>query len=623
MSDEINIQFTRFSAFYSPLIATIAGGFLKEEGLTPKHSIAPAGKSAIDGVVAGTVQVCQSAPSQGFGPLEKGQMPAAVHFAQINEKDGFFLTARAADPAFDWAKLSGKRVLVDHGGQPLAMFKYACHRRGLEYSKIAALDVPSGQMDGAFRSGQGDYIHQQGPAPQQLEHDRVGHVVASVGEAIGPVAFSSLAATRAWLGTDMAKRFMRAYRKARTWLLETPAAKVAEAEAGVLPGHRPGRPHVDHRVLPEARLLDAPRGDHAPGLRGGPRRLPARGPHHQAPPVRGRGGGAAGGLSHERSAGGDSRRRSHEQSGRAVVRTDAGLARGGCHQGRGARPRGYRAAHAPGSPGLRQPLLPLVQCQQAQPASELEAPARQGGVSQAPRARRCPPRELRAGRPRSPGLRLCRGAGVQPSPRLREHQGLRVVRSLQRLQELRAHRPGDGRRHERHRLGRWAAHVHVAVHRRLGHRDALRDRHSRRAHAASPDRARPAGRGLDAGRGGQPDPGEPARSPAPRQAHGAHGEPARRRRAGDDVSLRARRTQRLRLHLRPAADVASAAPRHRARGPDRRCALRDGRRPLEEQGRGRRPGGGVDHGARQARRHEDPRRRRACRVGPVSTPARC
>ena len=43
MSDEINVQFTRFSAFYSPLIATIAGGFLTEEGLTPKHSIAPAG----------------------------------------------------------------------------------------------------------------------------------------------------------------------------------------------------------------------------------------------------------------------------------------------------------------------------------------------------------------------------------------------------------------------------------------------------------------------------------------------------------------------------------------------------------------------------------------------------
>ena len=40
---------------------------------------------------------------------------------------------------------------------------------------------------------------------------------------------------------------------------------------------------------------------------------------------------------------------------------------------------------------------------------------------------------------------------------------------------------------------------------------------------------------------------------------GAHRQPARRRRAGHDVSLPSRRTQRLRLHLRAAADVASAA----------------------------------------------------------------
>jgi NitT/TauT family transport system substrate-binding protein len=242
MSEEISIQFTRFSAFYTPLIATIAGGFLKDEGLAPKHSTAPPGKSAIEGLVNGTVHVCQSAPSQGFGPLEKGQRPPAVHFAQINEKDGFFLTARAADPAFTWDRLRGRRVLVDHGGQPLAMFKYACHRRGLDYAAIQAVDVPSGQMDQAFRKGDGDYIHQQGPAPQQLEHDGVGHVVASVGEAIGPVAFSSLAATREWLRTDMARRFMRAYKKARAWVIDTPAARIAEAEAAFFPD-------VDRAVL--------------------------------------------------------------------------------------------------------------------------------------------------------------------------------------------------------------------------------------------------------------------------------------------------------------------------------------------------------------------------------------
>jgi len=242
MSDQISIQFTRFSAFYSPLIATIAGGFLRQEGLEPRHSVAPAGKSAIEAVVAGTAHVCQSAPSQGFGPLEKGQMPPAVHFAQINEMDGFFLTGRTPDPSFTWAKLRDKRVLVDHGGQPLVMFKYACHKRGLDFASLRAINVPSDQMDQVFRKGEGDYIHQQGPAPQQLEHDRVGHVVASVGQAIGPCAFSSLAATRAWLGTDMARRFTRAYRKARAWLLDTPAAKVAEAEAEFFPD-------VDRAVL--------------------------------------------------------------------------------------------------------------------------------------------------------------------------------------------------------------------------------------------------------------------------------------------------------------------------------------------------------------------------------------
>jgi NitT/TauT family transport system substrate-binding protein len=242
MSDTISIQFTRFSAFYSPLIATIAGGFLAEENLTPRHSVAPAGRSAIEGLLDGSVHVCQSAPSQAFGPLEKGQQPPAVHFAQINEMDGFFLTARAPDPGFTWDKLRGRAVLVDHGGQPLAMFKYACHRRGLDYAAIKAIDVPSGQMDAAFRAGQGDYIHQQGPAPQQLEHDGAGDVVASVGQAIGPCAFSSLAATRGWLGTDQARRFMRAYRKARAWLLATPAARVAEAEASFFP-------EIDRAVL--------------------------------------------------------------------------------------------------------------------------------------------------------------------------------------------------------------------------------------------------------------------------------------------------------------------------------------------------------------------------------------
>jgi NitT/TauT family transport system substrate-binding protein len=228
---KIKIQFTRFSAFYSPLIATAAGGFLQEEGLEPDLSVSPPGVSAIDALLDGSAHVVQSAPSQGISSLERGEEPKALHFAQINEMDGFFISARAPDPDFSWGKLAGKKVLVDHGGQPMAMFRYACLKQGLDADSIDMVDAGNvGQMDAAFRAGEGEYIHQQGPAPQQLEHDGVGHVVAAVGTAIGPCAFSSLAATREWLGGDMAKAFMRAYRKARKWVNATPAAEIAAAE---------------------------------------------------------------------------------------------------------------------------------------------------------------------------------------------------------------------------------------------------------------------------------------------------------------------------------------------------------------------------------------------------------
>ncbi len=32
---KIHVQFTRFSAFYSPLISTFSGGFLQDQGLEP------------------------------------------------------------------------------------------------------------------------------------------------------------------------------------------------------------------------------------------------------------------------------------------------------------------------------------------------------------------------------------------------------------------------------------------------------------------------------------------------------------------------------------------------------------------------------------------------------------
>ena len=109
----IHIRVLRHSAFYSPLLAAISAGFLQEEGLQADYTIVDAEHPLDAGIRDGTVQVAQAAPAASFAYLEKGETPPYVHFAQINERDGFFLAGRQPEPDFDWSHLQGKRVLVD------------------------------------------------------------------------------------------------------------------------------------------------------------------------------------------------------------------------------------------------------------------------------------------------------------------------------------------------------------------------------------------------------------------------------------------------------------------------------------------------------------------------------
>ena len=239
----INIMSLRHSAFYSPLLICINGGFLKAEGLEPHYAVQTPQHTVVDSIRSGETHLAQSAVATSFAALEQGEVVDIVHFAQINERDGFFLAGREPDPGFSWDKLRGKQVLVDHFFQPHAMLVYALYKQGLTLADIQVIDAGDvTAIDQVFRNGEGDYVHQQGPAPQQMEADGVAHVVASVGEVIGPVAFSSLCASRGWLKTDMARAFMRAYHRARQYCIEAPAAELAQQLASFFPD-------IDPRVL--------------------------------------------------------------------------------------------------------------------------------------------------------------------------------------------------------------------------------------------------------------------------------------------------------------------------------------------------------------------------------------
>ena len=227
----------RHSVFYSPLIAAIAGSFLKDEGLGGVYFQKPAERSLYEMFRRGEIDIMQAAVSTSWDPLSKGNRDIPVHFAQINQRDGFFLVRRGSGTAFVWNQLEGADVLADHAQQPFAMLKYGLHLKGVNIGRVHMINAGQPDaMEKAFRAGQGDYVHLQGPAPQQLEQDGVGTTVAALGDAIPPVAFSSLMAMREFLNTPKAQAFMRAYRRSLRFVIESSPREIAETEAVFFPG---------------------------------------------------------------------------------------------------------------------------------------------------------------------------------------------------------------------------------------------------------------------------------------------------------------------------------------------------------------------------------------------------
>jgi NitT/TauT family transport system substrate-binding protein len=232
----INLMASRHSAFYSPFISCIAGGFLEKEGLEGTYQVVGEGQRTGAEIASGRMDVGQSAVSASWTPLEKGQKPDVAQFAQINCLDGFIIAAREADASFSWSKLAGKKFLHVHGGQPQAMLRYALHKEGIDLDALDTIESKGGdQMMQQWASGEGDYCHEQGAYPQQLEHLGTGHIVAATGPSIGPVAFSSLVCRWDWIDSDIAKRFTAAYRASRNWVNTADPMEIAKAEASFFP----------------------------------------------------------------------------------------------------------------------------------------------------------------------------------------------------------------------------------------------------------------------------------------------------------------------------------------------------------------------------------------------------
>jgi NitT/TauT family transport system substrate-binding protein len=244
------------SPFYAPALIAARGGYFAEEGFDVSIVAASPGRGTADAILDGSVDFAVSGLMRSFKVVDEGG-PPIVHFAAVNDRNGFFLLGREPRPAFAWSDLAG-RTVISFGGAPTP---YYCmlsvlRRHGIDPARVTFVrELPVPEAVAAFRAGRGDFLECGPPVVDRLAADGTGHLVASMGEATGPVPFSSLMTAQERVHRDRAElvRLVRALHRAQQWIAHARADELARTLG-------PSFADIEPPLL--ARILDRYRAQH-------------------------------------------------------------------------------------------------------------------------------------------------------------------------------------------------------------------------------------------------------------------------------------------------------------------------------------------------------------------------
>ena len=224
------------SIFYAPLPVAIRGGHFAAEGVEVDPETPALAAGTVDALQSGVADISLSGIMRSFQLVDRGGA-RLVHFAAVNDRNGFFLLSREPRPRFAWPDVVG-RTIISFGGAPTPWLcmQAVLRRHGVDPARVTfRRDLSTPDAIAAFRAREGDFIEHGPPVIDQLIADGTGHLVASMGEATGPVPFSSLMATPETLTKqrDVLIRFVRGLYRAQRWMAASTAQEIAAVVAPV------------------------------------------------------------------------------------------------------------------------------------------------------------------------------------------------------------------------------------------------------------------------------------------------------------------------------------------------------------------------------------------------------
>ena len=226
------------SLFYAPQFVAIHRGFFDDEGLDVTAAAASSARNTVTALLDGSIQIGLGGIMRSLDLADRdGRL--LPHFAEVNSRNGFFLLGREPRPNFAWSDLEGKEIIsFAEAPTPWQCMLTVLRRNGVDPARVRITrGLPTAEAVAAFRSGRGDFLEQGQPVTEQLLAESAAVLIASMGDATGPVPFSSYMTTPAFLANErpVLDRFTRALYRTQRWMATATPREIASVVAPAFP----------------------------------------------------------------------------------------------------------------------------------------------------------------------------------------------------------------------------------------------------------------------------------------------------------------------------------------------------------------------------------------------------
>ncbi len=215
---KVTVAEVAHSVFYAPQYVAHALGYFEDSGLDVSFVLTSGADNVMAAVLSGDADIGFSGTEATIYVYNGGEEDYVMTFAGLTQKDGSFLVSRKKYDNFALDDLRGKTVIGGRvGGMPEMTFEWALREHGIDPKKDLHIDtsVAFPAMEGAFISGNGDFVTLFEPNATSVERQGLGYVVAYVGDLGGNVPYTAYNARRSYImnNKDVIESFTKAVDK--------------------------------------------------------------------------------------------------------------------------------------------------------------------------------------------------------------------------------------------------------------------------------------------------------------------------------------------------------------------------------------------------------------------------